>query len=388
MAENSINIDGNNSGNAIIGNNNQIGITDATLREILKTYQDKIYLLEEKLSNAPSQEEQLQLYRSLSKAQNELETKTQEVMKLQETLKSIQPDDAIANKAKEIFETKGINEAIEYLNGVEFQKQKDLTDKYMQETAKALKVKAEFIIIENRYEEAKTAYAQMTHYDRSFDSLFEYALFLQKQNYFKEAIQGYQNLLDLELSQANRALTLNNLANLYKAQNQHPEALQAYQEALKLYRDLAKANPSAYKPYVATTLNNLANLYKAQNQNQEALQAYQEALKLYRDLAKANPSVYNPYVANTLNNLANLYSDQNQHPEALQAYQEALKLRRELAKANPNAYEIVYAQMLIMGVDLFRQDKKDLQEAKKILEQERYKDVYQAQKFLQFIESL
>jgi len=42
--------------------------------------------------------------------------------------------------------------------------------------------------------------------------------------------------------------------------------------------------------------------------------------------------------------------------------------------------------MLIMGVVLFEQDKKDLQEAKKILEQERYKDVYEAQKFLALIE--
>ncbi len=281
----------NNIHNSQITINNDI--IDKTLNRIIDGYEQTVNDLKAQLQKAPSPQKQLELYQKLEQAQNELQIKTQEILKLQETLKSIQPDEEIATRAKEIFETKGIEQAIEYLSGVEFDKQKDLADKYMQNTAKALKVKAEFLVIQNRYDEAKEAYEKMTQYDRSFDALFEYAVFLQEQNYFQEAIKGYKNLLDLELTQANRALTLNNLANLYSDQNQNQEALKAYQEALKLYRDLAQANPMAY--------------------------------------------------------------------------------------------EIDYAKMLIMGVDLFKQDKKGLQEAKKILEQERYKDVYQAQRWLQVI---
>ncbi len=258
----------------------------------------------------------------------------------------------------------------------------------MQEFAQKYKLQAQLLITKNRYDEAKEAYEQMTQYDRSFDALFQFALFLQKQNYFQKAIKGYENLLDLKLSQEDRARTLNNLANLYKAQNQHKQALKAYQEALTLYRDLAQANPSVYNPDVAMTLNNLANLYSDQNQNKEALQAYQEALNIRRDLAQANPSVYNPDVATTLNNLAILYSDQNQHQEALKAYQEALTLYRDLAQTNPRAYELYYAKILIIGVDYLKQDKKGLEEAKKIVTQKHYRDVYWAQQLLKWIEEV
>jgi len=286
----------NRSFNNIHDSNITVGISDTTYQKMIAPYEQIISDLKAKLEKAPSSDEQLELYRLLNIAKKELAKKTQEIQTLQQTIKTYQPNDTILIKMKQILDTKGTTEAINYLQGIEVQKEQERIDKSNQKLAKIFQTKAQLLIIENRYKEAKTAYAQMTHYDRSFDALFEYALFLQKQNYFEEAIQGYQNLLDLKLSQADRA----------------------------------------------SVLNNLALLYQSQNQNQEALQAYQEALKL----------------------------------------------RRELAKANPNAYEIVYAQMLIMGVDLFRQDKKDLQEAKKILEQERYKDVYQAQKFLQFIESL
>jgi len=39
-------------------------------------------------------------------------------------------------------------------------------------------------------------------------------------------------------------------------------AEEAYQEALSIRRELAKANPEAYLPDVARTLNNLANLLR------------------------------------------------------------------------------------------------------------------------------
>ncbi len=51
-------------------------------------------------------------------------------------------------------------------------------------------------------------------------------------------------------------------------------------------RQLAKANPAAYQPYVATTLNNLANLYSLTQRMKEAEAAYQEALDIRRQLAK------------------------------------------------------------------------------------------------------
>ena len=87
------------------------------------------------------------------------------------------------------------------------------------------------------------------------------------------------------------------------------EAEAAFQEALDICRQLAKANPAAYQPDVARTLNNLATLYSTTQRMKEAEAAYQEALDIYRQLAKANPAAYQPNVAETLNNLGGLYHE-------------------------------------------------------------------------------
>jgi tetratricopeptide (TPR) repeat protein len=139
-------------------------------------------------------------------------------------------------------------------------------------------------------------------------------------------------------------------------------------------------------PDVAATLNNLANLQKAKNEFPQALEKYEEALNIYRDLAKENPRTYLPDVAMTLNNLANLHRAKNEFPQALEKYEEALKIYRDLAEENPHVYEIDYAKMLIMGVDFFKRDKKDLEEAKKNLFN--YKGVPYADELLEMINSI
>jgi len=362
VSNSGINRSFNNISDSNITVNN--GINDKTLQMIMSKYEQEVNNLKAQLEKAPS----LEVYQELYKAQKELAKKTQELATLQQTINTIKPSDTILNQAKKILDTKGTSQAIKYLQGEAVKQEKEQVDKANKNLAKSYQLQAQLLIVENRYDEAKEAYEKMTQYDRSFDALFEYALFLQNQNHFREAIKGYENLLDLKLSQEDRARTLNNLAVLYSDQNQHQKALKAYQEALNIRRDLAKANPSVYNPYVANTLNNLAILYKAQNQNQEALNAYQEALKLRRDLAKANPSVYNPDVADTLNNLAILYKAQNQNQEALNAYQEALTLYRDLAQANPSVYNPDVA-MTLNNLAILYSDQNQNQEALQVYQE-------------------
>jgi len=117
------------------------------------------------------------------------------------------------------------------------------------------------------------------------------------------------------------------------------EAEAAYQEALDILRQLAKANPAAYQADVAETLNNLAILFKNNERMKEAQAAYQEALEIYRQLAKADSAAYLPDVALTLNNLTTLYKDTQRTEEAEAAFREALDIRRQLAKTNPATYQ-------------------------------------------------
>jgi len=107
------------------------------------------------------------------------------------------------------------------------------------------------------------------------------------------------------------ATTLNNLGNLHRRQHRMDEARLAYDEALKIRRELAQKNPDTYPPDVATTLNNLGVLDGEQNRTEEARMAFDEALKINRELAQKNPDTYLPDVAMTLNNLGFLDGEQN-----------------------------------------------------------------------------
>jgi tetratricopeptide (TPR) repeat protein len=60
------------------------------------------------------------------------------------------------------------------------------------------------------------------------------------------------------------------------------EASRAYEEALKVCRDLASEKPETYVPYVAVTLISLGVLYRSQNRMEEARNVYSEALKIYQ----------------------------------------------------------------------------------------------------------
>ena len=116
------------------------------------------------------------------------------------------------------------------------------------------------------------------------------------------------------------------------------QALEAYEEALKIRRKLAEKNPNAYLSSVATTLNNLAILHEMSKECSKALKKYEEALKIRKQLAKENPNMYLSGVAITLNNLAILHCYTTEYPQAFEAYEEALKIRRELAEENPKVY--------------------------------------------------
>ena len=177
---------------------------------------------------------------------------------------------------------------------------------------------------------------------------FEAAHYLQGQNQFKKAGLYYERTLSIyrRLTQESPqtyepyvALTLNNLAILYKDTQRFSESEEMNKEALEIHRRLAQANPQAYEPYVATTLNNLANLYSDTQRFSESEERYKEALAIYRHLAQQNPQTYEPYVATTLNNLANLYSNTQRFEEAEKMFLSALETYQRLAADNPKVYE-------------------------------------------------
>jgi len=134
--------------------------------------------------------------------------------------------------------------------------------------------------------------------------------------------------ITLRESHPNVATSLNNLAGLYRYQGRYSEAELLFQQALKIWQtDLGENHPN-----VAISLNNLAELYRAQGRYSEAEPLFQQALKIWQTSLGEN----HPDVATSLNNLAGLYQDQGRYSEAEPLYQQALKIwQTALGKNHP-----------------------------------------------------
>ncbi|GAX39055.1 peptidase-like protein [Tolypothrix sp. NIES-4075] len=123
------------------------------------------------------------------------------------------------------------------------------------------------------------------------------------------------------------ATTLNNLAELYKAQGSYEKAEPMYLRSLAIYEKIMGKD----HPLVATSLNNLAELYKAQGSYEKAEPMYLRSLAIYEKvLGKEHPNV-----ATSLNNLASLYTEQGSYEKAEPLYLRSLQIREMLGKESP-----------------------------------------------------
>ncbi len=351
----------------------------------LKRRDSEIDRLKARLETGGSVEESLRLSQKITLLEDKKVVFELKIRDLEERLKAFRSEVVIIEKVEKILDSKGIDEALLYLESIDFDKARDKVI----ESAKAILIQADLYYMKDEYEKADEAYQRSIRFDRSFDNSLAYSNYLAKQNRHTDAIRQLQIVhLDLELKKEHKATSLNNLAVLYNDQNRLEDAENSYIEALAIRRALAEINPSTYEPDVATTLNNLAILYRdqnrlvdaeksyieaiairrasadtyepdvamtlnnlailyrAQNRLLDAEKSYIEALAIRRTLAEVNPSVYEPDVATTLNNLANLYRDQNRLEDAEKSYIEALAIRRTLAEVNPSAYEPYVATTL------------------------------------------
>jgi tetratricopeptide (TPR) repeat protein len=169
------------------------------------------------------------------------------------------------------------------------------------------------------------------------------------------AVEAYQQALAIYRQLAQQqpqvyepylATTLNNLGNALRDLRRLEAAVEAYQQALAIYRQLAQQQPDVYEPDVAMTLNNLGNALRGLRRLEAAVEAYQQALAIYRQLAQQQPEVYEPDVAMTLNNLGNALCGLRRLEAAVEAYQQALAIYRQLAQQQPQVYEPYLATTL------------------------------------------
>jgi tetratricopeptide (TPR) repeat protein len=380
---NSIRINGDNSGIAAIGDNNRfeqkidtmivhthrhdwwtpimvvaltallyalppIKTVDPVSQQI-EQYKNEIATLQQKrVSNLPLAEK-IKIDNDIK----QLKAKIEEVEEYRTLLKTLSLK--LAKEAEKIHQYQGIDAALDYLQGSKAQTQQKELDRRMKEFAQKFRVEAKLLIIKKRYGDAQKAYKNMIRYDRSYESLYEYARYLKRQNNYNEATVVYEEILRLpksELSQENQALTLKELATIYHKQNHLNKALEVYQKALKI-REVLLNNETL----LADIYNNIALVYQKQKHYDKALQNYHEALALEESLANSKPTYE---VAKTRNNLGVLYSKKDNDKKALNNYNDALSITKKLQESNASNsdYQELFATTLNNLGNLFQKQKK------------------------------
>jgi tetratricopeptide (TPR) repeat protein len=124
------------------------------------------------------------------------------------------------------------------------------------------------------------------------------------------------------------ALSLNQLASLYRVQGKYKEAEPLITRSLSIYKNQLGEN----HPHVATSLNNLALLYHNQGKYKEAELLYLRSLSIGEKQLGEN----HPDVASKLNNLAEIYRNQGKYKEAELLYLRSLYIwENQLGENHP-----------------------------------------------------
>ncbi len=170
----------------------------------------------------------------------------------------------------------------------------------------------------------------------------------QKGGYSEAAIMGAE-IVEIRTSilgpdHPDTAISLNNLASLYKSQANYAAAERLYQRTL----EIREKSLGPDHPDTAQSLNNLADLYQSQANYAAAEPLLLRAL----EIKEKSLGPDHPDTAMSLNDLAFMYYSKSNHAAAEPLYQRALEIReKSLGPDHPNTSAILNNLALLQWED-------------------------------------
>jgi tetratricopeptide (TPR) repeat protein len=239
-----------------------------------------------------------------------------------------------------------LNRATRIEHGAEARHACDLLDRLIRDRLPSLAADMVAVMVETLGALAERLDRQINALDDEALSELDTALPLKSLSLMDLSLRVAQHLADLARASAadasdgdgRLAARLRNLGNRLSALSRREEALAAAQEAVDIYRRLAKTRPDTFLPDLAKSLNNFGAMLSNLGRREEALAATQEAVDIYRSLAKTRPDAFLPDLAKSLNNLGTDLSAIGRREEALAAAQEAVDIYRRLAQIRLSAF--------------------------------------------------
>ncbi|MEU8778676.1 tetratricopeptide repeat protein [Streptomyces sp. NPDC048606] len=151
---------------------------------------------------------------------------------------------------------------------------------------------------------------------------------------------------------ANLAVAFTTLSLRLDQQGRTAQGLGLLEEAVRITRLTAEANPAIFRPDLASMLHNLGGRLSAVGRYRDAHAAETEAVAIYRQLVEQDPRAHLGSLANALDGVAVALSGEGRHREGLVPREEAAALLRAGAEDNPGAYQPVLANTLLnLGAD-------------------------------------
>ncbi len=235
---------------------------------------------------------------------------------------------SVSNKAKEVYDKEGAVKALmvlESLNSLEEDRM----------YARKNMLRAKLYIEIGEFEKADEFYDKAVKVDNRYINVYDYALFLMKQNQIVKTKKLLESLDMKHLDKAEQANVLNRLGIVYRKLKRLKEAKVVYEKALMLREELSIENPKKYKRDLAWTHNNLGVLYGYSKEFESAEKEHLKALALRQELMRDNALKGDYYVSCSLHNLGELYHNAGKNRASESYLLAVLKLRTKLYKKNP-----------------------------------------------------
>lgn len=193
----------------------------------------------------------------------------------------------------------------------------------------------------------------------------------------EEAVEVHRKLVAInpDAYEHDLALALSLVGNCRQVLGQLEQALAPTEEAVDICRRLTARNAAAYEWTLATALDNLGarltnlSLVRQIQPSAAAVDYTEEAVRIFRRLAAANPGRFERDFARGLGNLAARLMDVGRLDEALAVAREGLALRRRLAEENPAVHRFLLGSDMAGLATILVARGEQLDEAARILEE-------------------
>lgn len=312
--------------------------------------------LEEMLEDLPeSKEEKREKYRQkIAKHQEKIEQYKQDVFRLAERFSQITINTDRIKRARAFFEDGKFGEADVVLNEAEIEEEQtsllqassrkkselEKLQTQLKENAAEFILKAQTTLLqlddaENRISRACGFYEKALESDRSGETLFDYANFLQTYRLFDDAMKHYGEALNIfrkeTIDDPNRGLAVSNvyynMANIKALHYDKDGAVELYQLALEVQKALIMTYPNIEEVLEMNVgvSNRVADVMMVHYDFEGAVQMLEHALQTGKELCEMNPA-HDLTLALSLNNLGKLHFTVGNDRDAFGLFDQAMTI--------------------------------------------------------------